>query len=157
MNFGGKILIAVLSVEVLGGLGATVTSGGISGWYTGLVRPPGTPPNWVFGPVWVTLYAMMGVAIALVWHRAQAGGAKRDALLWAGLQLVLNLAWTPVFFGWHQMLVALVVILLLWVALAVTAVKFWKICRLAGMLLVPYWIWVGYATYLNGGFWILNR
>ncbi len=150
-----KILLSVLLVEALGGLGAIVTVGQIPGWYSGLERPPGTPPDWVFGPVWTVLYAMMGVALALVWHRA--GPGKGEVLAWFGIQFALNLAWTPVFFGWHQMAVAFAVIVLLWVALAVTILKARRFEPLAGALLVPYWLWVGYAAYLNGGFWLLNR
>jgi len=157
MPFWIKMLIAVAAVEVLGGLGAWITRSQIPGWYAGLQRPPGTPPNWIFGPVWSLLYAMMGAGFAVVWHRTEPGAAKRVAILWFGAQLALNLAWTPVFFRWHQPFAALAVIAALWIAIAVTISKFRRIQPLAAALLIPCWLWVGYATYLNAGFWLLNR
>jgi len=144
-------------MELLGGLGAAVTGSQIAGWYAGLNKPPGTPPNWLFGPVWISLYAMVGVAFAIIWHRAEAGPAKRAVMLWFAVQLVLNLAWTPMFFGWHKLLLALVVIVALWVAIVVTIARFRKLQPVAGLLLIPYLLWVSYATYLNAGYWWLNR
>lgn len=152
-----KIVLSVLGIQVLGGVSAMITADQIPGWYAGLQRPPGTPPNAIFGPVWITLYAMMGVAFALVWHRAEPGAAKRKALGVFGFQLFLNMAWTPIFFGWHQMLVALMVIVVLWFAIAWTIRLFWGVLPLAGALLLPYLLWVSYATYLNAGYWGLNR
>ena len=82
----------------------------VKAWYPTIRKPRWTPPNWLFGPVWSALYAMMGTGFALIWHRAVPGPAKKSALTWFVIQLVLNLAWTPVFFGAHQMLAALVII-----------------------------------------------
>ena len=152
-----KILLSILIVEVLGGVGAIWTAGSIDNWYADLVKPPGTPPNNLFAPVWTTLFAMMGTSFALVWHRAESGPRKKSALGWFGGQFALNLAWTPVFFGLHQMGAALVIIVALLAAIAVTFLKFRPLDRLAAYLLVPYGIWVSYATYLNAGNWWLNR
>lgn len=152
-----KILLSVVAVEALGGLGAAITSDQISGWYASLNKPPGTPPNWLFGPVWVILYALIGIALALVWDQVPASAAKRTALIWFGVQFALNLAWTPVFFGMHQMLMALVIIVALWGCIIVTVVHFRRQRYLAGLLLFPYLVWVSYATYLNAGYWWLNR
>lgn len=157
MNLFLKILASVLAVEILGGLGAFVTMQSIPGWYAELVKPPGTPPNSVFGPVWTTLYAMIGIAFALVWHSGNNGDGKKRALAWFAMQLILNLAWTPVFFGWHQVGAALVIILCLGAAIVVTIRSFARISLPAAWLLVPYLLWVGYATYLNAGFLVLNR
>jgi benzodiazapine receptor len=157
MPFWIKIVLSIVAVEVLGGLGAAITSDQIPGWYENLQRPPGTPPNWLFGPVWISLYAMIGAAFAIIWHRAEPGAVQRAAMIWFTVQLVLNLAWTPVFFGMHQMLVALVVIVGLWVVIAVTIAQFRRLNPVAAMLLTPYLLWVSYATYLNGGYWFLNR
>ncbi len=151
-----KIVLSVLVMEILGGLGGFVTASSIGTWYAGLERPPGNPPNAVFGPVWTLLYALMGIAFALIWHRAPAGPAKRRALAAFAVQLVLNLAWTPVFFGLHQLAAALAVIGLLLLAILVTLFRFFPLDRTAGILLVPYLLWVGYATYLNAGFLVLN-
>ncbi|MCW1922412.1 tryptophan-rich sensory protein [Luteolibacter arcticus] len=152
-----KIVLSIVVMEILGGVGGFVTASSIGSWYAALERPPGTPPNAVFGPVWTVLYAFMGIAFALVWHRAPAGPAKRTALTAFFIQLLLNLVWTPIFFGAHQLAAALVVIALLIVAIIVTIVRFRPLDRLAAALLVPYLLWVCYATYLNAGFFVLNR
>lgn len=157
MPFWIKVLISVVVVEALGGIGAAVTSGQIADWYAGLRRPPGTPPNWLFGPVWITLYAMIGLSFAIIWHHAAPGRLKQVALLCFAIQMLLNIAWTPVFFGWHRMLVALLIIVALWVAIVVTILLFRKLRLSAALLLVPYLIWVSYATYLNAGYWLFNR
>jgi len=170
-----KILVCIIAAEILGGLGGFLTASSIGTWYADLDKPPGTPPNWVFGPVWTVLYAMMGTAFALVWHRRSRTvyqhvseelrvwgpdfdeTEKKSALTWFAIQLVLNLAWTPVFFGAHQMLAALIIILALLAAIGITIRKFRPLNRVAAGLLVPYAIWVSYATWLNAGYWWLNR
>jgi tryptophan-rich sensory protein len=152
-----KVLICVFVINLLGGLGAIVTTSSLQDWYAGLKKPPGVPPNWVFGPVWTTLYAMIGLSVALFWHRVEPGPKKRTALIWFFVQMILNLLWTPVFFGAHRLGAALVIIVALLVTIVVTLVLFRLRDRLAGRLLIPYAIWVGYASYLNAGYWILNR
>lgn len=152
-----KILICILVVNILGGAGAFFTMGSLREWYDSLAKPPGVPPNSVFGPVWTVLYAMMGTAFALVWHRAPSGPAKRAALWTFLAQFLLNLAWTPLFFGAHLLGVALVVIVALWILILLTILKFRPLDRFAAGLLIPYLIWVSYATYLNAGIFLLNR
>lgn len=154
-----RILLLVLVVEVLGGLSAVTMGGSLSEWYPSLRKPPGTPPNAIFGPVWTLLYAMMGVAGALVWHRHAAlpGEATARGLRWFVIQLVLNVAWTPVFFGLQRLGPALVVIAALWVAIGLTIRCLAPVSRVAAGLLAPYWLWVSYAAYLNAGLWWLNR
>ena len=152
-----KIVLSIVVMEILGGLGGFLTASSIGSWYAELERPPGTPPNAVFGPVWTVLYALMGISFALIWHRTPAGRAKRIALTVFFIQLALNLAWTPVFFGAHQLAAALLVITLLILAIVVTIVRFRPLDRVAGNLLVPYLLWVCYATYLNAGFMVLNQ
>lgn len=152
-----KALLCVLAVNLLGSLGAVFTIGALGDWYSSLERPPGVPPNSVFGPVWTTLYVLMGISVALVWHRAPKGRARRRALgIFAG-QMLLNILWTPIFFGIHQLGAALVVIVLLLVAIVATIRSFARQDRLAAWLLAPYLMWVCYASYLNAGFWWLNR
>lgn len=152
-----KVMASVLAIELLGGLGGLVTSQSISGWYTQLEKPAGTPPNWVFAPVWISLYAMIGVSFAIAWQRGFRERWARFGLILFVVQMALNLAWTPLFFGLHNLIAALAVIVLLWVAIVATAVAFSTQSRVAGYLLIPYLIWVTYATYLNVGYWILNR
>ena len=151
-----KILICVLVINLLGGAGAIFTSGSLKDWYASLEKPPGVPPNRVFGPVWTMLYAMIGISLALVWHQVRSGKGRKVALCWFFGQMILNLAWTPIFFGAHRLGLALVVIVALLMAILVTLILFRKQHRLAGRLLIPYAIWVSYATYLNAGYFALN-
>ncbi len=152
-----KILLCVFAINLLGGLGAFITVDQIDGWYKMLEKPRGVPPNWLFGPVWTTIYSLIGVSLALIWHLAASGKAKKAALTWFAIQMILNFAWTPLFFGAHQLGWALVVIIAMLLTILITLIQFRSLYRLAGRLLIPYSIWVGYATYLNAGYWLLNR
>jgi len=149
-------LIFALLIIGLGGLGGVAFSGGGQGWYQSLQRPPGTPPPWVFGPVWTLLYAMMGISLGLLVGDRRLAGA-RPAIAVFILQLVLNLAWTPLFFGAHRSGLALIDIVAMWVCIAWTILLARRVNRIAAWLLAPYLVWVSYATYLNAGFWWLNR
>ena len=157
MALSWRITLCVFVIVLLGSASGLLTVSSIKGWYADLERPPGTPPNWIFGPMWTALYVMMGTALALVWHVAKPGREKRRALTSFGVQFALNLAWTPVFFGAHATGAALIVILALVVAIVITIFQFRLHHALAAALLVPYLLWVCYATYLNAGFWWLNR
>lgn len=155
--FAAKIAISIFVVVTLGAASGILTSQSIANWYSKLEKPAGTPPNEVFGPVWTTLYVMIGLAFALVWQKGfETPQAKRARLVFF-TQMALNLAWTPLFFGFHQMLAALVVIVILWAAILATIFAFRKRSAAAGWLLVPYLLWVSYATYLNAALWFLNR
>ena len=121
-------------------------------WYAALSKPSWTPPPWVFGPVWTTLYAAMGVAAWRVWRRD--GWSVGVGLFLA--QLAVNAAWSPVFFGWQQLGAALAVILVLAALIALTVRAFWRSDRLAGALLVPYLAWASFAACLNAALWRLN-
>ena len=140
------LLVASFAVAALGGI---ATAGNVDGWYASADKPSFNPPNWLFAPVWTTLYAAMAVAAWLVWRR---GG---DLWTW-WVQLALNLAWTPVFFAGQWLWPALVVIIALDVAVAVTTVAFWRVSRPAGLLFVPYLAWVLFATALNTAIAALN-
>ncbi len=124
-------------------------------WYAGLKKPSWNPPNWIFGPVWTVLYTMMAVAVWLVWQR---GGfaAQRHALVLFLVQLALNAAWTPLFFGLHLPGIAFAEILLLLVTIGFTVMAFIRRNILAGWLLVPYFAWVSFAAMLNFTLWRLN-
>jgi translocator protein len=150
-------ILCVLGLPLLGGLGAIFTMDALPGWYQSLQRPPGVPPNTVFGPVWGVLYMMMGLSLALVLLRVAPGRKKQLALLVFAAQLVLNLLWTPVFFGAQQILAGLVIIVSLWVGVLLTIRLFFPLDRTAAWLLFPYAAWVSYASYLNAGFFWLNR
>jgi len=143
----------------------------VTTWYRTLERPSWSPPDWLFGPVWTLLYAMMAVAAFLVWRRAFGGGggagaggeipdvrpAARVALVVFGVQLVLNALWSWLFFAMRSPLAGLVEIVVLWMAIAATIALFWPLSRVAAGLMVPYLAWVSFATALNGALWWLNR
>ncbi len=135
-----------------------VTAGSVQGWYRGLARPPASPPDWVFAPVWSVLYPMIGVSAWLVWRRIEIGvHRKRSALQVWGWQLLVNAAWPSVFFGLHSLGGGLVVMALLLGSIVATIRAFWPLQRAAALLLVPYLAWACFAAYLNAGFWWLNR
>lgn len=152
----GPIIVAILVCEGVGLLAAWATQTAVTTWYPTLVKPSFTPPNWLFGPVWTILYAMMGVAAALVWGTKNRPSAVRRGLFLFGVQLVLNGAWSFAFFWARSPEVGLGVILVLWGALAGTVRQFFRVRTAAGWLLVPYLLWVSYAVALNGGVWWLN-
>lgn len=124
-------------------------------WYAGLKKPSWNPPAWVFGPVWTALYTMMAVAAWLVWKRGGFAAQRRPLALFL-VQLALNAAWTPLFFGLHWTGVAFAEIVLLWLAIAATIAAFRPVSRVAAWLLVPYLTWVGFAAVLNFTLWHLN-
>jgi tryptophan-rich sensory protein len=124
-------------------------------WYLGLERPALTPPSWVFGPAWTTLYVLMALAAWLVWRERGLSAARGPLALFV-LQLALNATWSALFFGAHAMGWALAEIVVLWLCIGATALAFRRVRPLAGWLLVPYLLWVAFATWLNLGFWRLN-
>jgi tryptophan-rich sensory protein len=132
---------------------SALTQAGLRSWYLSLARPPATPPSWVFAPVWIVLYVLIGVAGWMVWRSAGAGPPLR---LW-GWQLAVNALWNPAFFGLKNIGFAMLVILALIVLVALTVRAFARVSRLAATLLLPYLAWTCFAAYLNAGFWVLNR
>ncbi|MEU8240473.1 TspO/MBR family protein [Actinoplanes missouriensis] len=140
--------VAVAAAALIGGLGVA----GTAGEYQSLDRPSWAPPSSLFGPVWTVLYAMIAVSGWLVWRRT----GWSPALNWYAAQLVLNALWTPIFFGAGQYGLALIDIAVLWVLIAVTVWKFRPVSKVAAGLLLPYWLWVTYATALNAAIWLAN-
>jgi len=124
-------------------------------WYAALVKPAWNPPGWVFGPVWTTLYLLMGTAAWLVWRRG-GWGAQRRPLGWFVAQLALNTLWTPLFFGFHRIDLALLDIVVLWGVIVATIVAFARTSHIAAWLLAPYLAWVSFATFLTFTLWRLN-
>jgi len=125
-------------------------------WYASLAKPSWNPPNAIFAPVWSVLYVLMGVAAWLVWRRAGFSGAGVSLALFV-VQLVLNALWSYLFFGTHRPDLAFLEILILWAALLLTLLLFWRQVRLAGVLLLPYLAWVTFASFLNFALWQMNR
>ena len=143
---------AVVGVMVVGGM---TTASAIPDWYSAIRRPSWTPPNWVFGPAWTLLYALMTIAAWMVWRRRRLTPIGAAMAAW-WIQLAFNLGWTLLFFGLRRPDLALAEIALLWLAIAATLFLFWRVRPLAGLLLVPYLAWVSYAASLNGGIVALN-
>lgn len=151
-----KLVIAVGVSELAGVLGSFFTVSSLPVWYAELAKPSLNPPGWLFGPVWVTLYALMGVAAFLVWKRGWGSKGVQMALGVFGVQLFLNAIWSVIFFGLRSPGWALIDIALLWLAIVGTTVLFYKISKPASYLLLPYLLWVSFASYLNYSIWILN-
>ena len=153
-----SLALAILGCEIVGASGSVFTATGLETWYATLERPALAPPNWVFAPVWTTLFVLMGVAVWLVWRRATGPDARdaRAALGAFALQFGLNVAWSAVFFGQQSIGGGLAVIAALWVAIVATTIAFARVDRRAAALLLPYLAWVSFAAYLNYGFWTLN-
>jgi tryptophan-rich sensory protein len=148
----GAFLLLCLGI---GALGSIATARSVATWYQGLVKPTFNPPDWLFAPVWTALYVLIAVAGWRVWRRRGLSGARLEFAAYAA-QLALNLAWSFIFFGQRMIGAALVEISVLLVAIAMNAVLFWRIDRLAGWLLAPYAAWVAFACLLNFALWQLN-
>ena len=146
--------LCLLVSHAAGGIGLLV-SPAPGEWYRSLVQPPGTPPGYVFGLVWPVLYTLIGIAL-FVFLREASGELRRAGLKAFGTQWFLNALWTPLFFGWQKPVWAVVDLIALLVALGWTVRRFRQASRWAGYLLVPYFLWSLYATYLNAGFVVLN-
>lgn len=151
-----KLILAIVVSELAGIIGSIFTTPSIAGWYAGISKPAFNPPAWVFGPVWSTLFVLMGIAAFLIWEK---GLERRDVKIALSIfigQLVLNTLWSIIFFGLHSPGGALIEIIVLWLAILATIVTFAKISKPAAWLLVPYVLWVSFAMYLNYAIWSLN-
>lgn len=146
----GFLLLCLLVAAASG----AVTATSVHGWFRTLARPPLSPPDWVFGPAWSTLYTLMAVAAWLVW-RLQTPASYRALRLW-GWQLAANALWTPAFFGLRSTTGGLLAIVPMLVMVGWTTLRFWGLHRVAGLLMVPYLGWTVFAGYLALGFFVLN-
>ncbi len=145
----------ILLSFAVSGVGGAITATSVGDWYQTLERSVLSPPDWVFGPVWTTLFIFMAIAAWRVW-RQEASQARSRALAVYGVQLALNLLWSALFFGLQQIGWSLVEIVILLLVIVVNTVLFWRLDRLAGLLFVPYAAWVAFATLLTGSLWLLN-
>ncbi|HDR73965.1 MAG TPA: tryptophan-rich sensory protein [Methanoculleus sp.] len=151
-----KLVIAVVACNLAGILGAVFTQTGPGSWYAQLVKPEISPPSFVFAPAWTTLYILMGIALYLVWMEGTDRPDVRGALAIFGVQLVLNFLWSFLFFGLESPLLGLIDIAVLWLAIVATIAAFVRVNRTAAYLLIPYLLWVSFATYLNYSILVLN-
>jgi tryptophan-rich sensory protein len=151
-----KLVASVILCQLAGFLGSLFTTPAIPTWYATLKKPFFTPPNWIFSPVWISLFILMGISLFFVWRRADHPKSK-IAFIFFLVQLILNILWSIVFFGLRAPLLGFIDIVFLWMAILVTILNFLKVSKFAGVLLLPYLVWVSFATLLNFSLWILNR
>jgi len=137
-------------------LGSVFTTPAIPTWYAGLRKPDLAPPNWVFAPVWTMLYLLMGISLFLIWNVGLERREVRRSVVIFGVQLALNILWSYLFFGLQSTLLGLIRIVALWMMIVLTVTSFLKVSKKAALLLVPYLLWVSFASYLNYSLWILN-
>jgi tryptophan-rich sensory protein len=156
MNRIIRLIVSILVCQLAGVAGSFFTAPSIQTWYSGLNKPAFAPPNWLFAPVWVSLFFLMGVSLFLVWEKGFKGIESRLAIYAFSIQLALNAAWSFLFFGLQNPFLAFVEILLLWAAILVTIILFYVISKKAAILLVPYIVWVTIASILNYSIWFLN-
>lgn len=151
-----KLLISVIGCELVGILGTPFTAAAIPTWYATLNKPFFAPPNWLFGPAWTLLYFLMGVSFYLIWKQNSKSKETKTAKKFFLAQLFLNFIWSPIFFGLRSPLLGLIVIIILWALIIATIYKFYPLSKWAAYLLVPYLLWVTFATTLNGAILFLN-
>jgi len=158
MNKISRIAIVVIICLAVGYLSGMVTRTSITTWYPILVKPSFNPPNWIFAPVWTSLYVMMGVAAGLIWNQITTQkAAVTKALQFFTIQLVLNALWSYLFFGLHNLMLATIEVVLLWLMIFETYSQFAKINKTASYLMLPYLAWVSFASVLTASIWWLNR
>ncbi len=150
-----RFLISIALPLLVGGLSALITSGNMD-IYTDIVRPPISPPGWIFPVVWTILYTLMGISLYLVWNSKADENEKRNAFIIFMIQLFLNFIWSPIFFNMQRFLLAFIVLVSLWVFTFVMIIVFYNVSKPAGILQIPYLIWLTFAGYLNFAIYLLN-
>lgn len=151
-----KLVASILLPLAVGGIAAIFTTEAIPGWYATLNQPSFNPPNWVFGPVWTTLYTILGISLFLIW-KLEPGKQRSQAILIFMVQLLLNFGWSFFFFYFKMIGVALIEIVALWIIIVVMLVHFYKLKPTAAYINIPYLLWVTFATVLNAAYFFLNR
>jgi tryptophan-rich sensory protein len=151
-----KLIIALATCQIAGLVGSLFTTPAIAGWYAALEKPDFTPPNWIFSPVWIGLFALMAVAAFLIWDKGFSTKGVKVALAFFGIQLLLSVLWSILFFGCRSPFLSLVEIVALWLAITVTVLTFYRVSKPAAFLLIPYLLWVSFAAALNFAILRLN-
>ncbi|MFA5163448.1 MAG: TspO/MBR family protein [Patescibacteria group bacterium] len=149
-------LVFILISQLAGVIGSVFTSSAIPGWYSTLDKPSFNPPNWIFGPMWVTLYVLMGIASYLIWKRRGDIKSVKISLIIFFAHLILNALWSIIFFGLHNPMLAFFEIVILWLSILLLIGLFYRIDKRASYLLIPYLLWVSFASILNYSIWKLN-
>jgi len=153
---GLKLLASVLICQAAGFIGSVFTNQSIQTWYPTLKKPAFNPPNWLFAPVWITLFLLMGIALFLVWRAGIQNHAVKNALIVFAVQLILNMSWSFLFFGLRSPVLGLIDIILLWIFILITIFSFSLVSSVSSILLLPYLLWVSFAAVLNFFLWRLN-
>lgn len=152
-----RLIISIALCQLAGIIGSIFSTPAIPTWYASLNKPLFSPPNWVFGPLWITLFVLMGISLFLVWRKGLEIPYAKSGIMLFNIQLVFNVLWSVVFFGLKSPLGGLIVIIILWILILLTMIEFYKVSELSGALLVPYILWVSFATILNSFLYFLNR
>jgi benzodiazapine receptor len=150
-----RLLVSLLIPLGIGAIAGIFTAEAVPGWYKTLNQPPFNPPNWVFGPVWTTLYILMGISLFLIWKQ-RASRKRNQAIFIFFLQLAFNFGWSFIFFYFNLIGFALIEIILLWISIVLMLVLFYKVKPLAAYINIPYLLWVSFATILNASYYYLN-
>ncbi|MGB2696678.1 MAG: TspO/MBR family protein [Candidatus Zixiibacteriota bacterium] len=152
-----KLILSIIVCQLAGFIGSLFTRLSVSSWYISLNKPSFTPSGWVFGPVWITLYVLMGISAFIVWSKGFNNREVKVALIVFGVQLILNAFWSAAFFGLRSPFAGLIVIAALWVFILLTILYFFRVSGMAGVLLLPYIGWVSFAAVLNASLFVMNR
>jgi translocator protein len=151
-----KLILSIVGCELVGILGSIFTISSIHTWYATLNKPQFAPPNWIFGPTWTLLYFLMGVSFYLIWQQDWKKKRVKTARNYFLIQLALNFIWSPIFFGLKTPMLGLIVIVTMWALILGTIIKFYPLSKWAAYLLIPYLLWVSFATVLNASIVVLN-
>jgi len=155
MNYK-RLIISLALPQLAGIVGSLFTTSAIPTWYATLQRPNFSPPNWLFGPVWVLLYVLMGISVYLIWQKIEENKKAKGALWLFWIHLFFNAIWSIIFFGLHNPGLAFINIIVIWLLIIVLMIKFWPINKWSTYLLIPYLFWVSFASALNYFIWYLN-
>lgn len=150
-----KMILCAVICLLLGSASGLSTTSEISTWFTTINKPSWNPPNWIFGPMWTILYILMGCAVGRIWH-LEPSQMKKTAITFFIVQFALNLLWSPMFFGFHQITIALGIILILLLLIIITMRQFMRLDKVAGSMIIPYMLWVAFASFLNYTIMTLN-
>ncbi len=151
-----KLIPSIIICQLAGIIGSIFTVSSVSTWYLTLNKPFFNPPSWVFGPVWIMLYFLMGISLYIVWNKGIGSKESKIAISVFGVQLILNALWSIIFFGLRLPLFAFIEIIFMWLAIIATIVYFYRISKVASYLLIPYILWVSFAAILNFAIYYLN-
>ena len=152
-----KLIASIVICQLAGVIGALFNGTAVKTWYVGIAKPAFTPPGWVFAPVWITLFLLMGISLFLVWNADADPKIKQTALVLFFIQLVLNTCWSYFFFYLNSPLAGFIEIIILWIFILLTVLRFYAVRPAAAFLLVPYILWVSFAAFLTFSIWQLNR